>query len=1182
MHESGPQERPAGGVRALDDEANADTKTYFGLDLNALYRASRAKTSDRVGSIVKPLAALLLDQKMLADPAFKFHHQTKWALRFFNSELLTAVREGATVDAILKAYANRVLAGCDSVSLEGCRNLAFFSRDQQGTSSVLKVLALRAQDVREYYLLIKLAHETQNESPDAELSEMTYKRMIELVKTYVDVRQNGDYVYLKTRAGLSAAEKRDFGMWTSFLGGKMLTSPSKSSDGAQTAQFFQWLSSSDMVKIFGSSFCASITRMLAKQLSSPEVWAEFIKVFNRDQRDFELSYTNTLKRVTAHDPTLLTRLGVKPFDMEAAVQAKSPILAEMLLLNRLLQLRPASAEMYLHGFSGATAEQSVDMIDSIVRVSLVDRMLRTHKMMAKVYRDSLANGRADSDLIYDVIRLSDERLSAGWSDYVSRIEQIQFFFNEQIRDRYASERGTALAAKLARVNNLLNNFNPTIQYMVTYPNMLMLGYYAAKVNLSMVFKTFFGSTVQINKNLTLHELFDAKMPPMFLFTKFKPGESDRERLPIDSVQMMWALNFAVAADLPKLYGIPAENFISTLFNTYNQWTNDAMRKVSERHRQALQPDGIVSRINEQCAALDRPQVPLFETVVKLNRFQGGVFKGTLSSTSFDSTMNSAFSLVTINADRSGSLVEAIETLRTDVDPRLRRMMLVRTAFASAANPDQAALRSLDRQMSDVLGRRQLVLDTTRKILATVPPCLIRFRQTEDQRRLEFAAMEFEFLRQTALAYRTVRAAKSDANAFDQLARLPEFKNIDRALPIAAALNQLFATKLRFDQTVFIKTLGYRDDYFANAGFQRTREGRIVFNYRVQELYLRMAAYATGGFEGLSVSVKSDAMEISYPVNLREMRNHTPAPGAREMQIASADEERFRVTAMDMFKTTLNKWYESHTATTTFFQSVLMLKTILFKYDMLGELDLKQTVECTGRCAEEREADMRARLHEIFDFNLLALNTLNLKRAELPLLNSFQANSFYNVTRSDYQEGEGPRVLFIQQNLNGTYNGFADEVLSYMTSVMLGKQPSFLGVRKWAEEDWYRISNDNEGMRGVISSEELAKRYDYMVKAREYFHTLQSRGELLSFDLDPGIEKQIEVFHTMRIDADVKSVKMFSRELLNWGATHPLPPAFFTLRVGEVEIPLISQSLLSTYDMIMKKFHDETEHVFDKN
>jgi len=452
--------------------------SYFGLDLNALYAASlKASPAVRIREIIQPLSAVLLKQSNLSDPKFKGHSQTSWALSFLNDQMVKALKESATDESlaqILGTYRTLLLSGCNSQSLTGCRNVKFLSRDPQ-LAGLIKVLALQTTDVKAYFRLISLAYEVQSDVLDPELEKLIYARMSEFLRLFIEVSVKAEMTSMKLR-NLSIEQRLDFTFYTGFFATALRASSGTTLAGPQALELLQWISSNQLEAVLGGDLAFLISDLVSKQLASPEMWEKFTGIFLRTENAEEMSYTNSLKRVTGMDNNLLARLGVQAYDLESSMKNRSKDLAAVFFLSRIFDLRPSSRERYLWKMAQMTPEQSLDLIEAFVRVTMVDRAMDTHKRLADYYQTRILEGEAQTILLPAVMLWSDQNLTPRWKDYVSRVQKIEEFFAEEIERPFTGQKDSPLAAQILKVRNLFEELNPSIKYMVTYPNMIMLGY----------------------------------------------------------------------------------------------------------------------------------------------------------------------------------------------------------------------------------------------------------------------------------------------------------------------------------------------------------------------------------------------------------------------------------------------------------------------------------------------------------------------------------------------------------------------------------------------------------------------------------------------------------------------------------------------------------------------------------
>lgn len=1152
---------------------------YYGIDLKHLLANTDTDPQTSIQKILLPLAVVILNQKNLSSPDFKAHVATNTALNFFNSQLMKAFvseRSNPEAKAMIVKYRELLLKGCFGAELTGCQNLDFFSRDPQ-VVGLIKVMILQTADIEQYYSLIAIAFELKSTRPDAELSQMCLARLTDLLKLYVHVEQRNQNTDIRLKA-LSLDQRRRFVGYTTFLNTVMHTSSGVKLSDEQAVELFSWLASGKMTQVLGKDLAQVISRLVAPQLDQPRIWSSFIKVFRRSESNDELSYSNALKRVKDSDSGLFNRLGVTPYNLDSRLETHSKDVAALYYLSRLTALKSAIKERYLWEIANLDPAQAMDLIETYVRVTLIDRALDTHKRLADFYRKYQRDGSAKTELVFEAVRFSDQNLTPSWKDYVTRIQRLETFFADEIERRYSNEKGTPLALKIAKLRNFFEELNPAIKYMVTYPNMIMFGYYAAKMNLNMKLLGLSGERIEINKDLILHELMEGGLPPLFTFTSFRPTENRRDREGIDSVQMLWSLYFAMASDLPKLYGIRAEEFLRTFITAYKARTDKRMRTIIDRHKIYLQPNSEIQQLLRICAAPEE-SFGLFRNQIDLNNLSQVTFLGEMSLTL--PPLRTAVNITNLKSEYlQASMDEAIETLRTDVDPLLRRIFLIKSAVAKAPSTDRAALNQIDSLMAESLTMRESILSSTRILIERMPPCVQRFRQIELNRRHELIGMEIDFLNNVSMALKRLAEARSEIAALSALKLNPFFAALDVAKPAITALNEAVINGTGLE-TPFQHISGYREDFFRHAGFRKSSDGRIYFAYRKRDMLIRMAMYLTKGFQNRQISTKLDQLIVTLPASLKELESRMTStltsldfkgPVSEELQLYSLPDDGVLRAGLEHFRAHFH-WFGDVTSAPPIYRHFLRHMTALYKFKSLGPLNLENQVECDWACQNRNYEDARAGAIQLIETSRSMLEDFRMHPRDEILLNLFEVPGYFSFHKSNGLSKTGPEHLFTTENSNRDILGLTDEVFTYLTSKRLGYQPSFRGLRETAER--YVTTEINEK-----TAESLITRPDYYVKAEKlYGKTLRDKQKLLLFPVDPTIDQQIELFHRLFIQTDLMLADLFISTAHEWSKANPLPPVKFLRLESPVLMPVLSTTLIGNYRMQIRKFHDHTQGVF---
>ncbi|MGE0525775.1 MAG: hypothetical protein AB7P49_01850, partial [Bdellovibrionales bacterium] len=585
---------PVGTISGTSQTSGTPRATGGGDDdtgqkLERLYSLAQKPGNEDAPEIFNSLASILLDPTHLSDPQFRAHPRARWALSHFNSQLIRAVKARGLTPELKKTlalYRDRILRGCAPGKLTGCLNLDFFDRGSQ-TGSVLKLLARESPTVTEQFTLLFAAYEVLNRRADPELHTMVQERALDLLKVYVHSQSSSEGVRLQLRT-LTSEQKQDFAAFTRFLANVLQTGDRRALKiDTRTVELFRWLASNQLSNVAGPNLAAVLSNMISDQLTHPLLWKEFVRHFSLEQKSQDLSYTNALKRIRKTNPSLLKRFHVKPIDIENLISTKSRDLAAILFYARIFDLRPQAQQKNLWQIAQINDLKALEYLESMLKVTFLDRILFTNGEMANFFlREYQHDGSNSSELLEDAQRFADQNLTPVWKDYLSRVNLLEKFFAEELEIRAkAQNNNTALVSGARQLRRLFTVFNPSIKYLVTYPNMIMLGYYASKLRLKTESETIFQSTLEINKDLILHNLMEGHLMPMFIFTSYPPDAAAQTTAPIDSVQMLWSLYFAIVTDLPRLYGISAKDFLNVFFKGYKERSDQRMLNLIRHQEQ---------------------------------------------------------------------------------------------------------------------------------------------------------------------------------------------------------------------------------------------------------------------------------------------------------------------------------------------------------------------------------------------------------------------------------------------------------------------------------------------------------------------------------------------------------------------------------------------------------------------
>jgi hypothetical protein len=141
------------------------------------------------------------------------------------------------------------------------------------------------------------------------------------------------------------------------------------------------------------------------------------------------------------------------------------------------------------------------------------------------------------------------------------------------------------------------------------------------------------------------------------------------------------------------------------------------------------------------------------------------------------------------------------------------------------------------------------------------------------------------------------------------------------------------------------------------------------------------------------------------------------------------------------------------------------------------------------------------------------------------------------------------------------------------------------MRQYAEAEWMeKVDEQAEKFaeRRLIKADELIDRTNYYEGSKKYYITLRDKQNLLLYAMDPGIEKQIDLFHTILIRSDFEIADIFLDVAPAWSQANPMPFVQFSTLIDGVRPPVLSSTLIGNYKAQIEKFHEDTNHIFDQS
>jgi hypothetical protein len=216
---------------------------------------------------------------------------------------------------------------------------------------------------------------------------------------------------------------------------------------------------------------------------------------------------------------------------------------------------------------------------------------------------------------------SDVYANKIWSEsYIvgDRISQSTLSFlrkNENVRSFVDSAYQKQSLNSPKELVSFFTSVRPNLKLILTYPQMLAIGYLMAERNFQGSIRTFWGEEVKITPSMILQAFFQGIFAPWFQY-----GHDDKRLTPNE---VLVAMEFALKTQAFKVLNIPAEKFYNKIFSTllevHNLESQGVLGSISNTFR-----TGTWANIQKVCSYLPGdPKVPTSFTIDTLRDYPAG-------------------------------------------------------------------------------------------------------------------------------------------------------------------------------------------------------------------------------------------------------------------------------------------------------------------------------------------------------------------------------------------------------------------------------------------------------------------------------------------------------------------------------------------------------------------------------
>lgn len=487
---------------------------------------------------------------------FRLSHEVLSSVRMMKPEVNGQLDEIRM--SFLSAFESAVTSGCNE-DLEGCRYLSLFRNNPTTIPLLIEVVEHGKHNLRERYVLLRLALSFHNRQESAELTRLFLSNAAEYEKLLSDsVQKNAD---AKDRRRLIAHSE----MIDQLLSDLASTAKSPNLDPATV----QLLAEKFDVWNFDrprSQNNLSRERILLSLTAR--------RLFEEDELRNQLSkiesQPNSIWKKLA--PTLASRPRMgESLGVNSNIQKSfSSFLLESLWMKK---LSTDEARIFWEkSLEGKSNEDRAELVQSM-KQDLLNysraRLFVTSKEVNQILIDFFrTNGRfTTADAFQEALKES-VRGQIIWADAIARFETLNTFHDQSFRSYGNSDQVTK------DLTFFFAGIDRNIKLTSTYPSMLVMCYHLARLKFSLKIITWFG-VFEIKAGKILEWFFNGELNPWLPYGTDKRAISKSEML----------LVFHYAAELGVLEGGGVQ--IGTLFQMMNEQMLGGLREDVEKINRAF-------------------------------------------------------------------------------------------------------------------------------------------------------------------------------------------------------------------------------------------------------------------------------------------------------------------------------------------------------------------------------------------------------------------------------------------------------------------------------------------------------------------------------------------------------------------------------------------------------------------
>lgn len=1180
------------------------------LDWREIEAAKNSTDEARVAGALKLIAPYFFDPRRLQLAEWTTSSEALNGLNLLNqliAKLSNLNASNPTLVSVKSTYLAAIKSGCDA-TWSGCRNLKFFSQDSQSSSLIVEE-AQKAKDLKTKYRLLKLAIAM---SPGGVGNDTITKIWVENFVPFIE-----ENVILRKLEGTSALSAKDasaagltdlksiFEVTATLLRGGSRDEHSQTLR-KDSKKLFGYLSISGAEFFFGKSLMSALNQAVLMDAANDE----FKAIYTNELKAIELkdqSYESLKKAVLRDSPDFRTELTTPIFPSLSEIKNDQDFL-RLYILNKIAMGADSDQILPLWSKVQGDLPAMIALFKSHLELSVVAKSIFTSKEMAKFFADYIKRGRSSSMLFSESHKWGETYISQEWAKFHIQSLRIRTFFETHI-ERSSKYRADDIAQKsIADLRNFFKHINDNIKMMATYPAMIMMAYYAAKLNF--VAKVhFFGTTFTITKEAILDSLVRGGLQPMYRFTSY---ERDGEAL--NPLQTNWALYYTIRLGVLKHYGISTEDFVKTFFVKFVEIDRKRMIERINKINEELKPASSTGKFLGYCQSWKNKHG--FINTIPFKNLDGYTFLGKptdsavspvlLASNDKDKKKMIDYLFTTHYFEMVDLIDEDLEVIRSDIDPKLRILELFKTFVRNTPGSKPEDLKATDDAFKSFIAMRSNYIKVSTHFFEATRDCIKEAQKIERQRTRDILEMELNFADDIFLAFDALSKYRQHSSKTVSELRViqnhkifshPHFAGLQQDVSLIKALNQWYHN-LEIKKYAHKEIQGLEDIQKSQTGFFVTSNGQYYLSFFGYDVLLRVASYLRHGYFDKKRSFEGDELEIQLPASLRILiANADNQNLLKKFSIAEPDlraqTQEAAITAQlglkkefVRFLNGLTYYYGAMTYDLRMARSLFKTDVALLKFRAVEEVDLEAQSQCKDQCFASRIANVRTEVSKLLSRVDDNYSTFPLDQWGKRYLKYFDASGFYHLRSRALNEPEQPSTGFqvpdkvYGESAFGILYGLYDYAFYHLISINLGGKtklrdyiPSIDVLWKPTADDLRKLENKEK-----IDARSLIEHRNFYSEAQKIAKTIYEQKDSILYKMNDSVRESVSLQFQIIPFWDMRLALLFYEETQKRDMSQ-LPLAQYSLSIQPAKPFPLSSSLMGQYTADMKIFNRKTYNVF---